>query len=752
MSEPSQLIEQLATAAWSVRRGLIAALAEPQALEPLLAALRTRRDDETRIAALVDALVGSAGPVEDALAELALDPDPAIVADVAQVLGRRRNARAVPTLIALTQHADDNVAVAAIEGLGRIGGPRAVDALITCVRSGNFFRVFPAIDVLGRTGDPRAIEPLAELLGNSRYVYEAARALGRSADRAAITPLLGLLTSASEASLRVACAALAELVERHQELYGSSTTLLEPLRQLCSERLLRRLAQALPAADKTEKIALCRLLGALESGLAVDALLGQLDADADVARAASAALKQIGRDSERAVGEALTHASSARRAALLPGITHTEHTDAVRACLRDPEPNVRALAAQALARLGAREATSDLFALLEDAQPRVVHAATAAISALGSEQTEPLALHYAASSALEARRAALRVLGYFGYPSGFDALRTALFERDQRLRDAAAAGLAMLEDPRARPLLCEAAADPDAKLRAAAIRALGQAEANEQALATLRGALGDEDAWVRYYACQALGRLRAQDALEEVRGLLEDGAGQVRVAAVEALSHLPGEAALAALRMCAQSPDQDMQRAALLGLGMRADAGSFDTFLGALHSTDPATRLVALSALANDHGAATERALIHAAHDQDESVRSAAIGYLQAAPGAGASEALVELAREGIERPRALSALALPHPARVEALLSGLANADDELAPLLSSCLAKLGGGAARDGLIAALGLDNRAARMAAAHALAALGTREAFAALSQAAAHDPDADVQRVCALHLMS
>ena len=51
---------------------------------------------------------------------------PAILCDAAQILGRRESARSVPELQRLTEHADDNVALAAVEALGRIGGREAL--------------------------------------------------------------------------------------------------------------------------------------------------------------------------------------------------------------------------------------------------------------------------------------------------------------------------------------------------------------------------------------------------------------------------------------------------------------------------------------------------------------------------------------------------------------------------------------------------------------------------------------------------
>ncbi len=59
-------------------------------------------------------------------------------------------------MTALTEHEDDNVALAALEALGRIGGAEAVERLIGLAESGNFFRAFPAIEVLGRPGSSGA--------------------------------------------------------------------------------------------------------------------------------------------------------------------------------------------------------------------------------------------------------------------------------------------------------------------------------------------------------------------------------------------------------------------------------------------------------------------------------------------------------------------------------------------------------------------------------------------------------------------
>jgi hypothetical protein len=111
---------------WSVRREVIAALAEigEAALAALSSSLLRERDDETRVAATVDALVASAGDTEAALIAMSAGAEPAVLADVAQILGRRRQVASIPTLAELAQHPDDNVAVGAIEALGRVAAAR----------------------------------------------------------------------------------------------------------------------------------------------------------------------------------------------------------------------------------------------------------------------------------------------------------------------------------------------------------------------------------------------------------------------------------------------------------------------------------------------------------------------------------------------------------------------------------------------------------------------------------------------------
>ncbi len=746
------LVARLTEQSWAVRRAVVSALASlgDPASERLCEVLRTQRDDEARLAAAVDALAAAVGDAERFVAPLADDPNPAVAADAAQVLGRRRCGQALPTLVRLLDHEDDNVAVAAIEALGRVGGRAAVDSLIRTVGSGNFFRAFPAIDVLGRSGDPRAVAPLAALVENPMYGTEAIRALGRTGQKAAVAPLAAILDRRPDALVHVAAAALAELAHRYGDRSGDSETIDRAIAEAAPRAAARRLAQVLREAETNERLAIISLLGILGGAPAIEALTQQLDAPPPAADAAAAALKKLGRESDQPLLLALREGDSARRRVLLPLVSRSTAVDEVIRCLADPDAAVRVAAADALARIGNPTVVPEIFPLLGDDNPRVVQAATAAIQSLGSPLTERLALEAAGSQQQPMRRAALRILSYFAYPSALPVFEAALQDPEPRVREVALQGLAFFEDPRALEALLSAARDPDDRTRAIAMRSLGQSLEDLRVTSFLLKGLSDRDPWVRYYACQALGRQGIEAAARPIAELLDDPAGQVRVAAVDALSHLQTPIASEALRRAAESDDPDVTRAALIGMGIRKDPEGLPTLLEKAPATEPATRLVAISAIADFAGDEVEEALATAARDPDESVRTAAIGFLAARPGVRATRRLVALLAFRPVRDLVESSLTVPVDGRIEGLLAGLEEADDEQAPRLVSALLRLRQPHATALLRRVLAMPNAPARKAALSGLSTRPDRDARDALKVASGSDPDPEVRRIAALLL--
>ena len=748
------LCDMLTDSSWVVRRAVVSALAavgEP-AVAPLCHILRTSRDHEGRLAASVDALVASVAPVEDAMIALTGDPNPAVVSDAAQVLGRRRSSSATPILVALAQHADDNAAVSAIEALGRVGGRAAVGSLIEIVERGDFFRTFPAIDVLGRSGDPRVVAPLSRLLDHPHFAPEAARALGRTGDPQAVPPLVSMAERGGEALVRVAALSLADLAERHRERYGHSGAVEDAICEAAArDGLVRRLDQSIAAADADEQIAVARVLGAVDSDEAVPVLTRLLELPEPVASAAADGLRRVGERADAQVIAALRFGDSERRLALLPQISRRGAIEAVLTCLDDRDPSVRAAACDALARVGQAAVVPRLFELLADRSARVSQAAVGAIQSLGSTETEALGLAAARSPQPEVRRAAFRILSYFGCASALSVFSDALEDPDPRVRDAAIQGLPYIEAPQALEKLLAAARHANERVRAVAFRALGHSRGDVRVVSVLLRGLGDIDSWARYFAAQSLGRLGVEQATSALARLLEDSAGQVRVAAIEALSHLRSELAFQSLRDASQVGDPDVRRAALIGLGISRRAEAEPLLLESTVSLDPATRLVAVSAVADYESREVLGALERAAADRDESVRTAAIGFLSSRSGGEATQSLIRILPGFAQRERVVEALSVWVDGRVDALVEALAWADDEIAPHLVAALVRIRRADAWRALVGAMTVPNPAARKAVAAALPAVDTREARDALTRAATEDADEEVRRIASLVLI-
>ncbi|HYQ01567.1 MAG TPA: HEAT repeat domain-containing protein [Polyangiaceae bacterium] len=751
----AELVAELVEADWSVRRAVVAALAaaEPAAMPLLIETLRTSRESEAQIAGLVEALSATPNAVEELVLELASDDNVAVVCDAAQILGRRESVAAVPKLKELTAHSDDNVALAALEALGRIGGKDALESLLLLAESRNFFRTFPTIDILGRSGDSRALKTLLSLSADPLYGAEAVRALGRLGNPSAVPGLLDLLTRATGGLVGAIALALVGIHEAAEQRFGTGASVERMLSGSSKlSELRQRLALGLKRADASEQLAISQLLSWVGEESSIPSLLGLLRGAPAVAQAALQSLKRLGSVAEPQLIAALHGSASEERRLLVPLLGgKLAARDQLTLCLADDDATVRALSCDALARTSDPAAVPAIFPLLNDPDARVAQAALAAIQTMGSDDTKRLALAAATSSDLRLQRAALRIIGYFGYPEGLDALLATSQSADETLREAAIAGLPFIDDPRAQSQLLRCARHVSPRTRASVMRALGHTAGDAVVLEQLRSALGDADAWVRYYACQALGRLRDDSATDRIALLLEDPFGQVRVAAVEALAHLRGARAFAVLRGVLGAADADLNRAALLAIGLSKRAEALPQLTSALASPDHATRLVALSALAELAVPEALPEIARATRDPDEGVRVAATGFLAARSDLAATNALIALLLDAPTRQPLIRALAKPAPERCRAIATALGHADDSAATALVAALARMQTEEALATIRTALGFSNDAARRAAASALIALQDTESNAMLERAALTDPDAEVRRICAAALV-
>lgn len=336
--------------------------------------------------------------------------------------------------------------------------------------------------------------------------------------------------------------------------YAAATLLLESARPL---ELKRRLVDALGAQrDSRAVLPLSRLL---------DGDLG----GSDVAALRPAAIQALARTARPEAAPALLRAwersTGDERQVLVQALARLPDPEAALPPLldlldRNPDPALRGLAAEALRPLQDPRVLERWPGLLQDRTPAVRRAALQALRERGDRR------HAAAVAALAARE--LDAVDGGADPSlaaqALDTLRaleprgeTALFRRAaeprpvprdparaealRALRVAGLRGLGASADPAAVRALVDLRAfhDADAAVRTEGIRAL-VALGDVRMLSLYTGLLRDREPAVRLAMAEALGELRAAQAVWVLRRVLdEETDATVRAAAARALERLP---------------------------------------------------------------------------------------------------------------------------------------------------------------------------------------------------------------------
>lgn len=310
-------------------------------------------------------------------------------------------------------------------------------------------------------------------------------------------------------------------------------------RSVVVRRQVVRAMTALVAGDETASESLAALHG--ETRVLVETLLDFLDMvrggdrerlrDLLTAIGLEDRLRRDCRGGER--GERLR---AVEALALFPG---PRTVAALRDALRDPDTAVSLAALRSLANM---EAAPDLSEILARAGPGWI----------SSRLFADLMVVVARTRAAEVRTA-------LADPGLSRSLKVLLFE-----------SLAAAGDYAALPLLCQAAGDPDDKVRAAGMRALG-ALAHPSAGPILQLGLGDGDQEVRAAAVAAVGRAGLVALAPALGVRLNDGVWWVRHEAAEALALL-GAPGLAILNEAASSAEPAGRRSAALALAVRSVA------------------------------------------------------------------------------------------------------------------------------------------------------------------------------------
>ena len=316
------------------------------------------------------------------------------------------------------------------------------------------------------------------------------------------------------------------------------------------------------------------------------------------------------------------------------------------------------------------------------------------------------------------RAAAVQALGELGGPETLEVLRACLTDLSSLVRQQAVLAIGRLREPESAPLLLPLVSDPTT--RACASRRCARSARS---------------------AARSRSRCCCRCSAEPRK--------EIRFAAVEALGQIRAPEAVAPLVAALREPDRNLRRAAAEGLGEIADPRSAPDLIVALEDEHWSVRSAAATALGRVASPKATLALIARADDPDDTVRRAAVLALgelrdaRAAPrlvAALADPALQAAARESLRRlgPQVL-------PEMEQALSRGTLAADAR--KLLVDLAGRFEDPAARRLLLAGLEDESPAVRAEAAAALGDGGFREALRPLVDRKASDPSPEVRQAAA-----
>ncbi len=415
------------------------------------------------------------------------EAEPAVRVQGADAIGSIKDEPSVPTLLRLTEQDPDlEVRGHTADALGALGAVDASPVLARLEKAAP-----PALGVwyasaLARLGDKQA---------RKRLLAHARNADLEVSFRAGLT-----IADISQPGDKDAIKALRGLAAREAELNA-----------------------IVPYAGA---VILTKLAG-LRDAQARKVLYSVLESTDEGARLAAAeGLARLGDDGGKTVlEEVLANQASPNRlvgaVALIP-LGGYGGFDLISAKLDDKDPETRRLAARALGDIGERKSLAPLIARLTDPSWSARIAAAAAILAIVGLDPQVLA------------------------QASIDWTRSALGSQDWAVRQAAAGVLGDMPEPAAMPLLAQAIADPEPRVRLAASRSAGRMKGADAATQVARAARAEQDPQVKEQQVRALGAIghaAARDALVEL--VAEPGrVGVFAAGSLIAVGDLSGQARL----------------------------------------------------------------------------------------------------------------------------------------------------------------------------------------------------------------
>ena len=750
---------------WRLRGAAVRTLRQSASREEiahLLESVRREHHDLNLLSSALQVLISAGRDVVAPLVTLLSDANANLRMHAALALGQLQAADAMPALIAALEDVDVNVRFHAIEAIGRTPAPEAVEPLARIAASGDFFLAFPAVDALSRTDDARVGPSLLSLLSDDLLRPAVVDALAALGDEDCVAPLVELLNSGAGEPGPTA-AALEQIRQRYDEPYGAGDHIVSLARSAITPAGVDRLAAAVRErqAPTGPLVAVLGWMGAAGAG-AVAALVGEAGLEAETADA----VLRVGRD---AVGPLLAMVGDGDRAAriaaveLLGRLADRQAVPVLAELLNSADAELVAAAAGALATVGDHRALDHLLPLFGHEHAAVRQAAIGAVNSLGAETTATQVRELLRHPDPRVRECAVRVAGYFGFDDCLPGIFAAVDAPEEEVRRAAIEQLPVTGQRRALERLATAIDNETPRNRAAAAHAARTAD--EPVLdAPLLKALGDEDAWVRYFAAQSLAQrgrspAGAADALAALA--LSDRAPQVRIAAIEALGVLDADAAFPVAAQLVTKSDPDLAGAALSAIAAFPGTHADELIEQAIRSSNSSLRAGAIAALAGRRTPRAVDALAWAARVTDPPDQAAraveALGTIATAASgearAAAIAALVDLGADPARRSAAAAQLGQVPADGVLDIAHALTAPWPGMRLTAVEALARMRHPRASAALASALADPDPSIRAAAVFAFGRLGTLSAAPAIVALRDRDPDPAVRRraaaVCQRH---
>lgn len=387
-----------------------------------------------------------------------------------------------------------------LRALGWIGKPDSIPVLLGELSRECSEAAGKALEDFGEAAVPALLDLLSPV-GDEEKVELALRLLGRAPSASMLFPVLAVLDHDSPPVRRDAVELLGKIGDARSTDYliahlgdgdaGVDGAAVEALSALAKaspgarERLRQRLALGLESRDGLTRANSLSLLAGLGADEFRSRLLGASKDEDAIVRGRAVSL--AGRERDASVAAVFEHA------------------------LSDESAHVRQVAVQALCGSGRAGLYQDaIFALLEDDDVWVRASACRCLGTLGGDQAAGRLRDIVTHGGPPERIAALEALGALRGPVAWEAISGALNDADGEIRQAGLAAAAASPEREAEREIDRRTADPDWRLRATALEALGRRARYDRRPVLHRALLEDPDDLVARSALTALEAIAAE--------------------------------------------------------------------------------------------------------------------------------------------------------------------------------------------------------------------------------------------------